>query len=299
MRLAHLSDPHIAPLPKVNGVDLLSKRITGYINWRRKRHLDHDRAVLDALVRDVHAQKPDHIVITGDLVNLALSQEIEQAARWLERVGTPDEVTIIPGNHDAYVPGALSRAISAWKPYLLSDGASDVQFPVTRTRGPIHLLGLSSAIATGPFMATGRVGSYQLQRLRQALRAASSAHLVRIVMVHHPVQPDACPSYKSLTNADEVCALVKEEGADLILHGHTHLPTHAELPGPGGPVPVLGVASASQAIARARPAADYNLFEINEGTERHLITHRRRRSTHDGLAFEDVQPSKVYGAYAK
>ena len=35
--LAHLSDPHLAPLPKPHWSQLLNKRVTGYINWQRKR----------------------------------------------------------------------------------------------------------------------------------------------------------------------------------------------------------------------------------------------------------------------
>jgi hypothetical protein len=36
-RLAHLSDPHLGPLPPVSWIDLASKRIFGFINWQRRR----------------------------------------------------------------------------------------------------------------------------------------------------------------------------------------------------------------------------------------------------------------------
>ena len=59
--------------------------------------------MLDALVEDLQAQRPDHIAVTGDLVNISLVAEFAPARAWLESVGTPDHVTVVPGNHDAYV----------------------------------------------------------------------------------------------------------------------------------------------------------------------------------------------------
>ena len=60
-----------------------------------------DRDVLDALVSDMQAQQPDHVAVTGDLVNLALDAEFNPARQWLEGVGDPADVTVVPGNHDA------------------------------------------------------------------------------------------------------------------------------------------------------------------------------------------------------
>ena len=85
--LAHLSDPHLPPLPAARFRDLASKRALGYLNWTRNRHKYHRREVLDALVADIRAQRPDHIAVTGDLVNLALEAEFAPSRAWLESVG--------------------------------------------------------------------------------------------------------------------------------------------------------------------------------------------------------------------
>ena len=87
--LAHLSDPHLPPMPAARLRDLAGKRALGYLNWTRNRHKIHRREVLDALVSDLQAQRPDHIAVTGDLVNLALEAEFAPARAWLESVGTP------------------------------------------------------------------------------------------------------------------------------------------------------------------------------------------------------------------
>ena len=43
--LAHLSDPHLAPLPKPRLRELMGKRALGYLNWVRNRKRVHSRAV--------------------------------------------------------------------------------------------------------------------------------------------------------------------------------------------------------------------------------------------------------------
>src|ERR1700730_13376014 len=97
--LAHLSDPHLAPLPKPRWFELVGKRATGYLNWRRKRHLVHRSDVLARIVADLKAQAPDHIAVTGDLVNIALAAEFAPAAHFLATLGAPHDVTLVPGNH--------------------------------------------------------------------------------------------------------------------------------------------------------------------------------------------------------
>ncbi len=151
--LAHLSDPHLPPLPSLRLRDLAGKRALGYLNWTRNRRKVHKRDVLDALVSDLQAQKPDHIAITGDLVNLALEAEFAPSRAWLESVGAPERVTVIPGNHDAYVRATQHRFAEAWGNYRGGDDATDagVTFPSLRRRGPLALISVSSAVPTRRF----------------------------------------------------------------------------------------------------------------------------------------------------
>src|ERR1700749_974962 len=132
--LAHLSDPHLPPLPAARFGDLINKRVFGYLNWTRNRHKYQRREVLDALVTDLHARAPDHIAVTGDFVNLALEAEYAPARAWLESVGAPDRVTVIPGNHDAYVRATQHRFAQALGDYLGGDNAlaDGVAFPFLR-----------------------------------------------------------------------------------------------------------------------------------------------------------------------
>jgi 3',5'-cyclic AMP phosphodiesterase CpdA len=260
--LAHLSDPHLPPLPAPRLRDLAGKRALGYLNWTRNRQKFQRRDVLDALVSDMHARAPDHIAVTGDLVNLALEAEFEPARAWLESVGSPDRITIVPGNHDAYVRITRHRFGEAWGSYLGGDVARDDggAFPFLRRRGPLVLIGVSSAVPTPPLMATGWLGRTQLDALERILKDLSAEQVFRVLLIHHPLR--SASRAKRLTDSDQLLALLKRHGVDLILHGHDHVHSTLWIDGPDGAIPAIGVPSAS-ALAHGRyPAAAYNLFSI-------------------------------------
>jgi len=259
--LAHLSDPHLPPLPRPRAIELASKRALGYLNWTRNRHKYHRREVLDALVSDLKAQTPDHIAVTGDLVNLALEAEFVPSRAWLESVGPPEQVTAIPGNHDTYVRATRHRFAEAWAGYLNGDDAAHlVTFPSLRRRGPLALIGLSSAVPTPPFMATGTLGRSQLDALAELLKGLAAEQAFRVLLVHHPLSSDS--RIKRLTDSAELIALLKLHGVELILHGHDHIHSTIWIEGPNGTIPAIGVPSAS-ALAHGRyPAAAYNLYAI-------------------------------------
>src|SRR5262245_57719564 len=96
--LAHISDPHIAPLPAPRCSELRSKRLGGFINWQRKRRDIHLTSVLDRMIAEVRAQKPDHIAVTGDLINIALPEEFPAGSTWLKNFGAPKDITFVAGN---------------------------------------------------------------------------------------------------------------------------------------------------------------------------------------------------------
>src|SRR5690606_12283447 len=122
--LAHLSDPHLPAVPRPRLVELASKRGLGLVNWHLRRRHEHRAEVLDALLNDLDAQAPDHIAVTGDLVNVALPGEFATARAFLERLGPPERVSFVPGNHDAYVRAALAHSHTHWSHYFAGDDAA-------------------------------------------------------------------------------------------------------------------------------------------------------------------------------
>src|SRR6185437_104003 len=93
--LAHLSDPHLPPLPRPRLRELANKRMLGYLHWRKSRRRIHRAEQVDLLVRDLRAQAPDHIAVTGDLVNIGLLAEFAPARAWLHSLGSPPDVTLV------------------------------------------------------------------------------------------------------------------------------------------------------------------------------------------------------------
>ncbi len=270
-RLAHISDIHLSPLPQVRLRELASKRITGYINWKRHRKGAMHDWVLEGLIKDLQSHKPDHIAVTGDLVNLALNLEIDNGFEWLKQLGSQEDVSFVPGNHDAYVPGALDKSCCKWEPWMRGDGIDNrekrPQFPYLRVRDGVAIIGVSSARATGPFMASGDFLPAQAARLKKMLIETGEQGLCRVILIHHPPIRNATPAYKRLFGIGRFQKVIREAGAELVLHGHTHLATYNEIASPNGAVPVICVPSASQAPypighEGRKPPARYNLFSI-------------------------------------
>lgn len=283
--LAHLSDPHLAPLPHPRMRELASKRFIGYVNWRRSRQRIHRRDALDAITDDLRDAQPDHVAVTGDLVNIALSAEFAQARRWLEALGKPGDVSVVPGNHDAYVVTAVLYRDRHWSPYMTGDdvltggvkhddpgrytasvlqgGRARTPFPYLRRRGPVALIGVSTAIATPLFMATGKLGEGQIARIAKMLDDLRTENLFRIVMIHHPPIPSA--HHKHLIDAEAFRQAIAAVGAELIIHGHDHVHSLVWIAGNGARVPVVGVPSASACASAEEHACGYNLYRIGGG----------------------------------
>jgi 3',5'-cyclic AMP phosphodiesterase CpdA len=280
-RLAHVSDVHLGPLPDVTYRDLASKRMVGYVNWQRnRRHVMHDGA-LGAIVADIKASAVDHVAVTGDLVNLALDGEIELAKLWLETLGPVDHVSVVPGNHDAYVPGAFDKVCRFWGAWMTGDGQNAPVdrhgFPYMRVRDKVALIGVSSARATAPFMANGFFREDQSHRLGSLLDKAAKNGLFRVVMIHHPPVRGAVAQHKRLFGIGNFQKTILRHGAELILHGHSHDPTLYWISGKRHRhVPVVGVAAGGQAIGGAHAPAQWNLIEISGSPDAWSINLSRR-----------------------
>ena len=245
--LAHLTDVHLGPLPRARVTELLGKRAFGYLSWHRRRNRLHRLEVLEALALDLEVDPPDHIAVTGDLVNIALPPEFEQAARWLEATAPPDRLTVVPGNHDAYAGKSYRAGWSRWHAYMQGDeGAVAGQFPFVREVTPgMALIGLSSAVPSGVGFATGQLGPAQLEALDGLLDELGQRGLCRILMLHHPPLGPAIHRRRGLRDEAALREVVARRGAELVLSGHQHVFMVGDMPGPHRPVPVLVAPSAS------------------------------------------------------
>jgi 3',5'-cyclic AMP phosphodiesterase CpdA len=267
--LAHISDIHLSPMPDIGWRDLLGKRITGYLNWKLKRHGELNSETLSSLVAHMQAQNADFTAVTGDLVNLALQPEIDRAGQWLRALGASDKVAACPGNHDAYVSGALESAQEAWGEYMQGETLDDAAFPFVRRVDELAIISCSSAVPTRPFLAIGRFDEKQADRLGRILKLMGDADYFRTVLIHHPPNPELQHPSFGLKGHKLFRQVIAEYGAELILHGHTHRSSIHSIPGKGKEVPVVGVAAASAAQGGTLDdPARYNLFRIERTGDR-------------------------------
>jgi 3',5'-cyclic AMP phosphodiesterase CpdA len=263
--LAHLSDPHLGPLPTPRLTELAGKRAAGFFNWRRKRHRIHRAEVLARITADLKAQGADHIAVTGDLVNISLPGEYAPASAWLASLGSPRDITLVPGNHDIYVRAAAHHPRLHWGEYMRADDTPETAFPFVRRRGPLALVGLSTAVPTAAFLATGRLGHAQIEKFAAALERCGRERLFRVVLIHHPPLSTPARHLKRLVDGGEFRAALARHGAELVIHGHDHVHSLIELEGPQRPIPVVGAPSASAAAsvpAGERDHGGYNLYRI-------------------------------------
>lgn len=270
--IAHISDVHITPLAGLAGRHLNVKRALGWMNWHRGRGRVHRADVADLLVADMLLAHPHHIAVTGDLCNIGLPNEYAAALQWLARLGSPEAVSVVPGNHDIYTRLTSHPGVGLWQDYMGSDDfgrglpgvhATALGFPYVRRVGSVALVGVNSAVETRPFVAAGAVGQTQLEALETVLGALAGSGLARIVLIHHPPLPGLAPDRRALTDAHELEGVLKRVGAELVLHGHNHRDMLSWGDGAGGKYPVVGIASGSAGRRHKKePLARYNLVSV-------------------------------------
>jgi 3',5'-cyclic AMP phosphodiesterase CpdA len=135
-------------------------------------------------------------------------------------------------------------------------------FPRVRRAGPVAVVGVSSARPTAPLLATGRVGARQRERLEALLARLGREGAPRVVLIHHPPLAAGQSRRRRLDDGAQLRALLARVGAELVLHGHTHRSHLDALPGPEGPIPVVGVPSSSSSGRRPERRARYHLYRI-------------------------------------
>ena len=167
-----------------------------------------------------------------------------------------------------------------WAPFMSDDRSPEADvahFPFLRQYGRIALIGISTAVATIPFIATGRIGRRQLSAVRKLLEETGEKGFFRIVLIHHPPKLiDIRRTHRHLTDARRLRAVIRETGAELVLHGHDHLQSLTAIDGPSSPVPVVGVPSASNPPVDGPKSGGYALHDIEAVENGYTLTVTQR-----------------------
>lgn len=295
VRIAHVTDLHVLSDTAAHWRQILfNKRVTGFANTLLRRGRVHRRDFLERVL-DAASRSCDHLVVTGDITNLALESEYEEAVELLENAARNCETTVVPGNHDIYLPPIhherrfphhFGRFLESDLPELALDLPSG-PFPCVKVRGPVALIALTSAVPRPPFIAAGYLGEDQLAALERILAHPEVRRRLPVILVHHPPVDDR-PRWLELRDGLVDAAAFRRAlmplDRGLVLFGHLHLRVRCALRTERGLVDVIGATGA--ALDHANPAirAGYNLYTIDDdGT---LASAESWRLDPEGTAFE-------------
>lgn len=280
LRIAHLSDLHVLDWSGTRPLEFANKRWTGVLNLAGGRRGKHPVAVAERLAdhlgQQVAAGHIDHVIVSGDLTNLALDSEFRRARRVLDRIGPPERLTVIPGNHDVYTAGAVrARAFEAHFGDLCAPDADACArlrqygrdaYPVVRAPTPhVRIYGLHSAVPTPPFYAWGQIGAEQLVRLQTLVAQEPAEVRVRIVILHHNLhrRGRVAEATARLLDRAALAQTLRDVEAHLVLHGHSHPPHQGHLVGAAGraAIPVVGCGSSTWQHG-GRNGGSFNVVEL-------------------------------------
>lgn len=287
MRFVHLTDPHLSSLAGWQPGAGAGKRWLGYLSWRRKRRWQLRRDMLDRLTEAAQAEGPAVLAITGDLAHIGLAHEIREARDWLEHLGPPDRVVVVPGNHDVYARDSWSAIAPLWADYLqLGDidpaGDGRAAYPVVREFEGVALVCASSALPTAPLLATGRLGAAQLARLETTLREVRERATFPCLLIHHPPVPGLTHWRKRLGDEVALERLLCRAQVPLALHGHLH----RDLCAVRGATHIFGTAAASSVIGKE--PASYRVFDVEPEDGGWRVTMKLKRFSAESATFTTV-----------
>jgi 3',5'-cyclic AMP phosphodiesterase CpdA len=290
MKVAHISDLHLLALDGVPIHRFLNKRISGWANLRLKRASKHRSGYVKAIITELARRDVDHVVVTGDLTNLALEGEFELARDLIGKsLGfDPSRVTVVPGNHDIYTRGArdsrrFETYFGAWLKSDLPELSVDVagaRFPVVKLRGSLAIVGLSSAVPRLPFVAAGEIGSAQIRALAQIVKHPEVTKRRLLVALHHPMVDDWSRMKRhveGLRDASKLLELLLPLGNGLVVHGHLHRRVQRAIG--GGTMKQVGATSASLDDESPDRMAGFNLYELGSDGSFSVVAHVYRPHT--------------------
>jgi 3',5'-cyclic AMP phosphodiesterase CpdA len=272
-RVAHISDLHVlSPADVEWRAILFNKRITGYLNLIRRRGRVYRRAYLDAVL-EAASREADHIVVTGDITNLALESEFVAARSLLDAVARRVEVSVVPGNHDIYLPSSHRRRrfphhfghfLQSDLPELALDLPAG-RYPCVKLRGPVAVIGLSSAVPRPPFVSAGYLGREQLAAFDAVLAHPEVARRMPMILVHHPPVDWRGHVARRLDGLRDGTAFRRSLAAlsrGLVLFGHLHRRVRCGLPTAAGGLDVVGAGGAALDHPDPSVRAGFNRYDI-------------------------------------
>jgi 3',5'-cyclic AMP phosphodiesterase CpdA len=182
-------------------------------------HFGTERApVVQALLDLAAKQKPDVLLLSGDVTQRARRRQFDAARRFVDLVAAPATL-VVPGNHDIPLFNLLARVFAPYGGYARAFG---------RNLEPVfdapQLLVVTVNTTRRERHVDGEVSPRQVDAVAARIRAAAPNQL-RVVVTHHPVLATRPEDAENLLHGREVAVRAwSDAGADIVMGGHIHLP---------------------------------------------------------------------------
>jgi len=218
-RIAQLTDLHLLEShhPRRRGRERFRLSV---LTMGRTIDADHHRRRFVFALREARAARADHLVLSGDLTEDGVDAQFEVLAEVLaDSEWSPDEVTIVPGNHDGYDrPDAWSRALEG---PLASYRRTSAAGAVTELRGAT-ILATSTLMEQHWLRAAGRIGEAQRARMTDVLAHERRRGRAVVLPMHHPPVSSGLNFLDGLLDVDRVTTTLRAHDNAFVLSGHTH-----------------------------------------------------------------------------
>jgi len=210
----------------------------------------------------VHSERPDAIIMTGDLTMRAKRGEFAAASDWLERLDRPTTVEV--GNHDLPLFNIFARLFRPYRRYLKLEAL--IEKPLE-----IHGVTVVPLKTTTRFQlrnwSKGSVSDGSLARALKVMEGADRSGLT-IVACHHPLIEAGTQATARTHGGRDALAALARAGADAVLSGHVHDPFDRQHREDGRTVRLIGAGTLSSRVRSSRPS--FNELRI-EGRELEVV----------------------------
>ena len=264
MRIAHITDLHVARSPAFGEYN--AKRLLGYVNYRLFRSRRYrEQIAREALLRTMHGNPPDLVLLTGDITQHGLDAEFDAAEELLSIItdkGVP--IIAVPGNHDIY--GHFDRERLHAFLHRVAKPLEHDEMGIYRFPG-VEILPLAQGIPTPLFFSYGRQNPKELE-LALKLWAEPANGVMRLVCGHYPVidpHGGRLVYFHGLREAEMLIDFCKEHKVSGYFCGHNHKRFAALMPGGC-------MQYAAPALSAVKNAASewVSVYECSPGSERPL-----------------------------
>jgi 3',5'-cyclic AMP phosphodiesterase CpdA len=227
LRLAHFSDIHYTVSPFAHFPDgLRGKRLAGctsYLLGGRRTRFQACAERISILLDDIDQAGVDHALCTGDITSVSLEAEFKGLAQVFgARLNAPERYTVIPGNHDRYIPEPPGER--GFERFFGTLAARNYPFSKSLSGGA-RIVAIDVSRPTSLTDSSGLCGPEQRAALESLLVADTSSPT--LVAMHYGLlrwrgNPDR--EHHGMRDATDVLKLLNDSPARiaLVLHGHMH-----------------------------------------------------------------------------